>query len=321
MPTLQIFGDSNSNTGVGGLPPTVIYPNRLGMTVTNHAANSNMAMDQSWKIQTVSNGSFDYNIIMVGTNDAQAYGTNTTKRAAYIDFMRTMAVYACVGTIKTGRSGTATKTGSWFNTPGNFSGDDVLGMFTIQNGATWSDTFSGDSLYFGYVLQNHVDSLSVFDVEVDSTVIDSVTLNGTTIGNSTVGRNFSVATRQYDGLGSGSHTVRLINNSTKCFFPEFIAGSTQATKKPVYIINVQKCASGSYTGTNSDSNVGDFCTAIQSMVDDLYNSGLPVYVVDINSLIDTSTDLLVDGIHDNLLGSNKIVCQLLTQMNGWNFSL
>lgn len=257
-----------------------------------------MAADQAWLLYGVPPVVDRDYLISLGTNDAQHYGTNATKRDAYAAFLRAIAVWCGAPTRFTARSGGMALTGTWADTPVN-----SIGKMTTNNGATATKTVNGTAVYVAVIIQNLASSQSVFEVRIDGVLVDTITLSGVTIGNTIVGRSYAPACYRFGGLDDGPHVVQVKSISGNALFLEWIAGSDQQAKPGVFVADVVKrTATGYASSGNSDSNVADYGAAAFAVADELALDGLNVSKVPLNAVFDPSLHLQPDGIHYNTAG-------------------
>lgn len=295
---IVVFGDSNAvGHGVtAGQDWPSLLASVLGVTKTMKASGGHMAADQAWLLYGVSPvDTMDY-LLSIGTNDAQVYGADAVKRAAYVDFMRAIAVWCAAPSRVNARS--MSVSGGWYDTPVN-----SIGRKTNISGATATATVSGTSVYAAYILQNHIDSEGTFEILVDGVVKKTVVMNGTAIGNTQVGQSYAPACVRVGGLSSGSHVVQIRTVGTKTVHFEWVAGSDQIAKPRIFVGDVVKrTATGYASSSNNDTNVAYYGSAAHAMADELAADGLNVSKVYLNSAFNPATHLQADGIHYNPAG-------------------
>ncbi len=293
-----LFGDSN--TSVHGVPVALGYPtllaDALSTTKTVVGGSGHMAADQSWRLYPVVASDENIYTIMLGTNDAQHYGTNATKRQAFINFMRAIMVWCTSPSKVIARSG-PTVTGAWSNTPVN-----SIGLMTTTPNSTLTANVSGSTVYVGYILQNLAASEGIFEVRVDGVLKATVATNGTAIGNTLIGQPYAPACLRISGLTDEPHVVQIKSLDSRAVFIEWIAGSSQPSSPKVYVGNVIKRSASAYGNGNSDANVQAYNTAIAALIAELASDGKDISAVDTYSAIVPATHLQADGIHLNTSG-------------------
>jgi len=298
--SIKSFGDSIT-VGNGASQSSKSW---VGLfTPENAAASGDGAGDMAKIIQTshTADPTQKY-AIMIGTNDARHYKSDTTKQAHYKNFLRSGIVWMTCPTLKKARtSGTAVYTGTWGNTAGN-----AFGKVSTQNGATVTETFSGDTLYLGYLIQNAAAAESTAEVRVDGNLVGTVgcRMNGATVG----GQNYAGACERFSGFGAGSHTVELTVTSPngKYFYFDFVAGSDDIDSAGVALSNVIEYSAAGYTSFGiTSATIDEYNAIIDDMITELSADGLNIMLVDNHASVDNTTDL-ADNVHPNNLGHAKI---------------
>lgn len=303
---ITVSGDSNSrghNLPAGQDWPTLLA-DALGTTKTVIGSSGHMAADQAWLMYGVSPVIDRDYLISIGTNDAQHYGADTTKRNAYAAFLRAIAVWCGAPTRFTARSGGMAFAGTWTDTPVN-----SIGRMTTNNGATATKTVNGTAVYVAVIIQNLASSQSIFEVRIDGVLVDTITLSGVAIGNTLIGRSYAPACFRFGGLAAGSHVVQVKSISGNALFLEWIAGSDQSAKPGVFIADIVKRVATGYASTpstNSDANVADYGAAAFAVADELALDGLNVSKVPLNAVFNPATHLQADGIHYNTSGQGVV---------------
>ncbi|MGV4796114.1 hypothetical protein [Rhizobium sp. F40D2] len=297
---IVVFGDSN---GVGfGVSAGQDWPSLVaaafGTTKSIIASSGHMAADQSWLTYGVTPAASKDYLVSIGTNDAQIYGADAVKMAAYVNFLRDIVLWCAAPSKVIARGGGVAYSGSWTDTSVN-----TIGKNTVASGATATVTVSGTAVYISYILQNHAPSEGVFEVRIDGVLYETITTNGTVVGNTQIGRSYAPAAIRIGGLSAGAHIVEIKSISAKTFFLEWVAGSDQPSKPRVFVANIaERSATGYGTSTNNDANVSAYGAAAFAMIDDLIADGLAVSKIDINSVFDPAIHLQADGIHYNPTG-------------------
>lgn len=292
---IVLFGDSN--TSGHGVSSSSAYPALLSDALSEPKTvignSGHMAADQSWRLYPVLASDENIYTIMLGTNDAQHYGTNATKRQAFINFMRAIMVWCTSPSKVIARSG-PTLSGAWSNTPVN-----SIGLMTTTANSTLTATVTGSTVYVGYILQNLAASEGIFEVRVDGVLKATVSTNGTAIGNTLIGQPYAPACLRISGLSDEPHVLQIKSLDSRAVFIEWVAGSTQPSAPKVYVGNVIKRSSAAYGNGNSDANVQAYNTAIVALIAELASDGKDIRAVDTYSVIVPATHLQADGIHLN----------------------
>lgn len=300
--TFKTFGDSiSTNATTSGASPA--SNSWMGLfSPENAAVSGNGAGDMSKIIQASTPDNAKQYAVMIGTNDVRQYKADTTKQDYYKQFLLASLVWLSCPTLKKARtSGTAIYTGTWSNTAGN-----AFGKVTTQSNAKVTETFSGDALYIGYILQNNTAADSQAEVRVDGVLVGTVGcyMNINTVG----GNSYSGACTRFSGFGAGSHTVELtVTTSGKNFYYDFVAGSDDIDNAGIALSNVIQYGSAGYSTYGVTSAVIDqFNDIVDGLITDLSADGVTITLVDNHASIDNTTDLNTDGIHPNNAGHAKI---------------
>ncbi len=306
---LTAFGDSITFGYL--VDPSESYINRLvkqigqNCILRNLAVGGSMMLDNSWLTQNTVPS--DVTTIMVGTNDSQAYNTNWYGRNLYVSALRSIAIIQGNAGIIPARN--MIKTGLWSDTTGAGA---AFGVSTTDPTAKLSATVSGTVVYLGFdQFTNPANFPASFEVWIDGTLVESVTLQSSAIPSTALGRYYGPCARRYAGLSDGNHTIEVRNKSAVNFAVEYVAGNGQlGAAKPVFVLNTPFKAS--YQPTDNAANVAWYAGAAAALVDELASDGFKIYLVDVNALINTTTDLHQDGVHLNAEGHTKIYNALLT---------
>lgn len=311
---ITVFGDSNSVEH--GVSPGQGWPALLAaelcVTKTVVGSSGHMAADQAWLLYGVSPVVDRDYLISLGTNDAQHYGPNATRIAAYAAFLRAIAVWCGAPVKYTARTGGIAFTGTWSDTPVN-----GIGRMTTNSGATATKTVNGTAAYVAVIIQNHAVSQSVFEVYIDGVLADTISLSGVVIGNTLTGRSYAPACFRFGGLSNGPHVVQVKSISGNTLFLEWIAGADQPAKPGVFIADVVKRTSVGYASSgNNDANVAAYGAAAFAMVDELATDGLDVTKVPIHAVFNPAIHLQPDGIHYNVPGHPVVKGAFLDAIEG-----
>lgn len=304
---LITFGDSL--TVGSGVSASDCYANKLAASMaigrTNHAVSGAQAADQSFAATGFNPSSSNLHTVLIGANDVRLYGP--AKLAMYERFLRNLVLDLALPSRINATASSVTYTGAWSNTQVN-----SIGKNTTQQGAKATAQVSGTSVYVSFIIQDHASAGGVVSVRIDGATVG--TIDSASQGMATQnGLAYAPAAVRFGGLSAGPHTVELeVTSSGKIFYLEFVAGNDQTTRPSVYVGNVLR---QNYAGYGTDANVAAYNAAIASLVAALGSDGLQVALVDASALLSPSTDL-IDGIHPNVTGHQKIHDAFLTAIQG-----
>lgn len=278
------FGDSLT----AGQTWAPIVAAGLGLTHENHAISSSQAADQAYlaSVSVTPNGSNKYGVFL-GTNDELQYGSDPTKRQAYLDYLRALIVYLSCGE-KTTAEG-MTKSGGWTN----YSPQG--GYFSSGVNATGTATINGDVAYVCFRNQNNPDTAgAVSQVQVGGAVKASRTGNGQVIGNTYLGQAYAPQVLRVIGLGAGPHSLDIVNAvGGKYTLLDYVTTPVQTYNPEIYVLNLPIVSPD--LSWRADYNAG-----IAAIVNELKQDGRNVRLVDIRATI--KPEHLTDGVHWNAAG-------------------
>lgn len=300
--SFKTFGDSiSTNATTSGASTAAKSWMGLFSPITA-AVSGNGAGDMSKVIQTshVAEPAKKY-AIMIGTNDHRNYKGDATKQEFFKRFLRQSIVWLTCQTLKKARtSSTAVYTGAWSNTAGN-----SFGKVATATNAKVTETFSGDTLYVGYIIQNDANAASTANVVVDGDVVGTIGCQGAM--NTTGGNSFAGACARFSGLGAGAHTVEIvITSSGKNLYYDYVAGSDDIDSAGILLSNVIRMSAAAYASFgSSDAIVDQYNTIIGDLITEFTADGLLITLVDNHASINPLTDL-ADGVHPNDGGHVKI---------------
>ncbi|MCF0075435.1 SGNH/GDSL hydrolase family protein [Dyadobacter sp. CY261] len=300
---LKTFGDSIPN-GYG-------VPSGQGwvglMTPINSARNGDMAGDMSNLIHGVSGGSAvvpdpsTVYAMMIGANDHRTYKGAIAKQAHFKNLLRACIAWLVLPTKVKARDPGVVYTGSWSNTSVN-----AYGKFSQTQNSTAEFTVSGESIYIGYIIQNHVGSVSQAEVRVDGVLVGTISSDGNTAPVNTMnGAQWAMGCSRFDGLAPGSHTVniKVVSPNGKTLFVDYVAGSDQVSTPKIALSNVIRQSVAGYTASgSSDAIVDQYNVIIDDLISEFTTDGLNIVKVDNHATINPASHLLPDGLHPNSSG-------------------
>lgn len=287
----RIFGDSTST------PSTASGASSAANSWAGLTTGAEYNAVSGYKADTLSNlvrlqtvDSRDV-FLMIGTNDVHIHGNSVQEQAWYKEFLRASTAWLVTPTKKFARpAGNFTYTGTWGNTQVN-----TFGKYTDGVGASVTGTFTGDSVYVFYIIQQSASAIA--DVEIDGVNVGTLNSDGT-IGSDSMNANWSHAAHRFTGFGAGSHTIKITSRGGVRFYFDGIADTVQTGGALLKIGNIAYFSSAYYTSKGLTQATTD---AYNAIVSDVYNEldadGFDVELVDINSEISPTTDLKPDGVH------------------------
>lgn len=306
------YGDSNMVGHLLASPSTTSF---ISITAATRGVGKTLLADLGRMMADVS---FEYlygttpseendYVSMLGTNDADYYGSSAIKRAAAIRFYRNILIWNLCADKKFPRISGVTTSGTWTDTPIN-----SIGKTTSSAGAYAEATVSGESVYVSYYI--HSEIADVFEVYVDGVLKATETVDGASIGDTLIGRGYAPGCLRISGLSSGSHTVRVTHVSGTTFL-EFIAGSRQSRHPRFFVADIPYRGAGAYSAGNSDANTDAYNDAIADMVAELVSDRHRVYGIDHAGFFDATTDYAgTDGIHPGIPGHAALAASYLARM-------
>lgn len=301
------FGDSIT-AGSGASPGSNSYFNLLNSSKTggtNSGVSNACSGDIARTVTGVTPNPAHVHTLMIGTNDARHYKGDTAKQGYYAGFVRHIITWLSAPTLKKARtSGTAVFTGTWAN-PSGYN----YGKYSTQIGATYEETFSGDTLYLGHLIQQ-APSLdgSLADVFVDNVKVGEISAYAPGML-TTLNSGFASVVRRFSGFGAGAHTVKVEVKTAKILYVDYVAGSDDIDTAGFVLSNVipmTAYALGNFGIT--DAIIQDYNAILSGIAGEFISDGLPLTLVDSYSVIDPLTDIkpAPDGVHPNNTGHADI---------------
>lgn len=281
------FGDSIT-VGVGASPSSKSW---VGLfTPINSAVSGSQAAEVSNAVQTAQMN--DFYTFMVGTNDVRIYKDHPTKMQYFRKFLFSALAFVAMPNKTTARNMTAT--GTWSNTQVN-----TFGRVTSQNNASLKTTFTGNKVYVGYIIQNHVNATSVGNVLIDGVLVGTISCDGFSVPmNTQNGATFAAACEVFN-TSEGTHEIEIINTSNKLLYINWIA--TPQTPQDILVSNVIKLSPTVYQqlGITEQTTI-DYNAIIQDVA-----NHFGITLVDNFTKIDPAIHLS-DGVHPNNAGHQII---------------
>lgn len=204
---MTFYGDSNTvGYGLGAYDKDMVEL----FTPLNYGVSASQAAEVSSAVQQLAPVATMVYATNVGLNDVSRYMNDAAKKEYCRRVMRAVVGWLALPTKKTARGAQAgiTFTGTWADTPS----PNTCGKYTTQNGATASATVSGDTVFIGVSEGDYSTMGESINVTIDGVSQGnfSVKVPGvTTWLNQWWGR----AAWKFSGLGAGSHTVVVTQNS------------------------------------------------------------------------------------------------------------
>ncbi len=216
------------------------------------------------------------------------------------------------------KASAATPTGTWAAGSGSIGYEADIIMFTTTSGDKLSyPSKSGDVMYCLYT--GYEGQTGTFDVKLGASVKGSGSSNGGSSGDtsikatSTTNNAYGPQAIRVAGFGAGSHTVDVVaTNSGLTLIEGMISLADNVTMNTVLVMKLPHVsdyttyfpAAGSTAAANA--RIDGYNTAIAAVVAVLAADGIPVYLCDGTSRINTATDIGADGLHPNNAGHVKL---------------
>lgn len=305
--TYRSYGDSIT-TGTGATSFANSYlgllQTDLGVTFSNQAVSTSMAMDQATALYSIAASSGDVTTIMLGTNDQAKYNTDATKLDYYVKALRAFGIYTGAVTTPATPANGVSYTAGWIT--GGYAWSSY-GSTTVGSTATFSAT--GNTIALGMICQ--YPNASTFSVTIDG-VNKGTFATGAADMKTILNRAYGPMCLAFTGLGAGSHTVviTVVNGGTQVYLQWF---SVLTPKSGVVYVNTPYAVN--YTIGGSDANVDTYNAALASLVTELSGYGLTVSLADANSVLVKATDM-ADNVHPNNAGHLKIRNKVYTAITG-----
>lgn len=307
------FGDSITTGNSLSNPDTQSYISlvaaALGVSKELRAVSGQMAADQSFeKLYGTVPDNAHYYTCLIGTNDANRYGTDPVKRAAFIEFYRNILVWNLCPTKKLPRNlSDFVASAGWADTPVN-----SIGRQSSTPGSYLETEVFGKSIYVSYYI--HTSSASTFDIYVDNVLKKSVVSQGSLVGPTFFDRNFAPACTRVGDLSEGAHTVRVVVTSGNAFI-DFIAGASQNIRPEFFAGDILHRTTAAYVAPDNAANTAAYNTAIATMIGELSSDGHKAYPVHHDGIFIVPDDYAgSDGLHPLAAGHAKIATSFLNVM-------
>lgn len=274
-------------------------------TVTNYAVGGQTVITQAGAIYTGTILRDSISTIMLGTNDELSM-TTANQRTDWDKIEIIQIAYRAIANNKKIFGTDTTKvfyTGSWSNTI-QFG----LGKNTTELNATATFQVFGESIIMGFIGNDITQgNTAEFSITVDGIDKGTYPISFLTALPGLVYAPFGVIV---DGLSKSLHTVeiRKTTSSGRIWF-DWAAGidKDDIIRPYVYVANIiYQTAAGYAVNGGSDANIDAFNIIIADNVNYLNELGLNVYLVDLNTTLNITTDLYTDGIHPDDDGHLKI---------------
>lgn len=300
----RVFGTSIS-VGIGA---TIGWVSRLStllsQSILNHAVSGDQAADQATRAKSTAAGSTEKVFIEVGKNDEYRYLNNAVKRGFFEQALRALIAWNVLTNKVTSRA--SVKTGSWTDDAYSMN----IGMWSNILNSTQSFTVSGKSVYLG--LKYYSGAFGAADIFIDDILVDTIYANK--VGISTQNNGFpydQCGVLRYDNLSDTQHVVKVKikagvgvgETQPNVVYVQWCAGSQQPAGPEAYVLNIINMAQTAYnTVGGSLANTAEFNEIILRVVNEFKADNLPVKLVDVNAVVNTTTHLQ-DDIHTNDAGA------------------
>lgn len=322
--TATAFGDSIT-VGDGSTSGPNSYIELIaaarGWTITNEAVSSTQAADCATDLFQHVVADDSQTLLMIGTNDARVYNSDTVLQGVYKRAHLALAAWAAIPDARKVYAQDAASTGSWTNNAGAYGGG--LAVYSTSVGATRTFTVYGTVVYLCSLLQD--DNTSTFTVAVDGVTVGTYS-NGTAGAVSLetyLGLDYAPNLIRIPGLSEGEHTVVVTVASSAGSNPYvhllWAAGNQGHNSKDgpnVWVGNIPRLNSTGYaTLGGSDAIFAVYNAIVRANVNTLATDGLNVGLVDSASRLLPASDLDPDGIHPDDSGHQKIADAFLEAIN------
>lgn len=302
-----IAGDSIS-VGVGASAPAKSYAAilsaDLGQAIESTASSGHMVPDQAAGVYGKNTVAGDKSVIMLGTNDAAQYGSDSAKRGYFIDGLRALSIYLSAQIAAATPGNGVTFTGAWSTNP------NAYGSYgSTVTGAKASFNVAGTAVALGFIRQ--LGNTGCFKVTIDGVVKGTYPMGGDVT--SLVGKSWMPCSFIFGGLAAGVHAVEVeIVGSTSGYSTFFHWFSGLVPKAKLSLVNIPHATA--YSGTNSTANIDAYNADIASLVTQLSGYGLDVNLADVCSALNASN--MADNVHPNDSGHMKIRGVVYTALTG-----
>lgn len=319
----KAFGDSETNPGTGAsVPATTSYIPLLAAAknyaVTNYAVSGDEAGDQATPIYALSPGPDTISTYMIAENNQRHWGLTPVNLVSYHDTMMAELAWLAINNADVIRGTNAgwIYSGSW--SPTTAYG---LGKNTSTNGDTATVMLSGTVIYLAMIQQDGCGGK--YNVALDGAdkgTYDCAPASAITTFN---GKSYMPKLLRFNGLAPGSHTLVVTSVATTApvnkTYIDWAWGNSMRTAGPypkVYLGTPLPNTAAGYIANGGSllatEAYRDIDLAITSA---LCADGLSVTIADGFLLINTATDISIDGTHPNDSGYQREAGAFATVMN------
>jgi lysophospholipase L1-like esterase len=323
--TLKTFGDSITE-GYYASTTANRYANlvatRKGWTLTNVGSSGKRMNDaeilDAMYAETVTSAK-NYSL-MIGTNDAQASGSNEAKLDNFRGCLAAGIAWLAIPDTAKVKPSAATKTGTW--TANTVYGG--LDYYSNTNGSTMSATVRGNVVYVGYT--RTTSDTGTFSVTIDGALVGTFGTQNTSIVTRADSGQYGAYLLRFPNLANGAHAVTItVTSSTATgnkVFMDWIAGNgfpEEIGGPNVWLANTTRATDAYYAAHSpfTDAAVAAYNSMTAEVATSLSSDGLNVCFVDLMAAVDRSTDLYTDGLHPSDTGHAKIADAFVAQMSSF----
>lgn len=316
--TVSVFGTSVENPGVGASVPSVTswvpqVKKATSWTIINNAVTGSYVCDQTASVYNTTVGSTTVSLIgVLGINDENNYQVNATKEVIFQKEHEAIIAFLSVPDANKTKatSGSVTYSGSW--TTGKYT----ISKSTTTNGATATLSLTGTEVLISATIGDTF--TGSWTESIDGTIVGTYNnASGTTMAGNTV--NYGPTIHIYTGLSNTSHTIVLTSTSANAFYFDWAAGLNGTSLGPVvYDANLYYQSQTNNPFVINKSTTDTYNGFISANITQLSGFGLNVNKVDVNSVVDSLTDINTGsgiGIHPNDLGYAKIFNKFMAVIN------
>lgn len=330
--SIASFGDSYT-VGTGATNSSYayinIFANRLDATVSNQGASGGGVVEMFKRSINVLSANNSIPITaLAGFNDAIRGGSDIRElekiKGGYLAFLANVFLTTSIPA----SSESVTQTGTWValngstNFPLKAETISGTGLSNSSIGAKLSYTFSGSSLVVGYVSNDATDTgfqMASFNIVIDGVAMGTYTGNNKTLGvvDSFWSNDYAPNAEVFTNLGTGSHTVEVINNDGNALYIDYFGTLLPPSQcANVLIGTIPKIDSAGYAGrpySPSDITTDSCSSYIVEATKIFINGGYPVSLIDVNRYYN-SDGIAVDNVHPNDIGHGQLATAFISKI-------
>ncbi len=320
--SIHAFGNSITYGYYASVPDS-FWVTRLGVSLNrnihNLAVSGALVEDVAAYTFPVKINDHSISLVSIGTNDARgSFNDDNGKRIYENTLKETMYWLGIPDSSKV--IGRQTSKITYYGTWDVSSAGQVYDIGAFSNTANDSAVyhFNGTGLIFTSLAYASGHSSGTYDLYIDNVKYNSYNTDDG-FAWSSLSYDYRPRVIEIDGLTLGDHTLKMVNTSNQYVFLAWLAPmpfSFSNILPSVYVGNIIKQTAASYiTHGGSDAIIGEFNNIIKDAIADVARRGINATEVDECSVINTATDLYVDGLHPIDAGHRKIANAFYETMN------